>query len=46
MVGAMAIRARRGARGLTLIELVACTAIVMVLASMAIPVGKTWVKRR
>jgi general secretion pathway protein G len=46
MIGTAAMRARAGAKGLTLIELVSCTAIVMVLASMAIPVAKTWVKRR
>jgi len=38
---------RRGnERGLTLIELVCCSAIILVLASVAIPVAKTWVKRR
>jgi general secretion pathway protein G len=33
-------------RGLTLIELVCCSAIILVLASIAIPVANTWVKRR
>jgi general secretion pathway protein G len=33
-------------RGLTLIELVCCSAIIVVLASAAIPVANTWVKRR
>jgi general secretion pathway protein G len=37
---------RRGERGLTLVELVCCSAIVLVLASVAIPVANTWVKRR
>jgi general secretion pathway protein G len=38
---------RRGSeRGLTLIELVCCAAIILVLASVAIPVANTWVKRR
>ena len=38
---------RRGSeRGLTLIELVCCSAIVLVLASAAIPVANTWVKRQ
>jgi general secretion pathway protein G len=38
---------RRGnERGLTLIELVSCSAIILVLASVAIPVANTWVKRR
>jgi general secretion pathway protein G len=33
-------------RGLTLIELVCCSAIILVLAGAAIPVANTWVKRR
>lgn len=33
-------------RGLTLIELVCCSAIILVLAGAATPVAKTWVKRR
>jgi len=37
---------RRRQRGLTLIELVSCSAIILVLASVAIPVANTWVKRR
>jgi general secretion pathway protein G len=37
---------RRSQRGLTLIELVACSAIILVLASVAVPVANTWVKRR
>lgn len=38
---------RRGhERGLTLIELVCCSAIILVLAGVAIPVANTWVKRR
>jgi general secretion pathway protein G len=45
-----AMRARRhgagGERGLTLIELVCCSAIILVLASVAVPVANTWVKRR
>jgi general secretion pathway protein G len=39
-------RSRGRERGLTLIELVCCSAIILVLASVAIPVGNTWVKRR
>jgi general secretion pathway protein G len=39
-------RRRRGERGLTLVELVCCSAIVLVLASVAIPVANTWVKHR
>ncbi len=31
---------------MTLIELVCCSAIILVLASVAIPVANTWVKRR
>ena len=38
--------ARRGERGLTLVELVSCSAIILILAGMAIPVANTWVKRR
>ena len=41
-----ALRRRESERGLTLIELVCCSAIVLVLASAAIPVANTWVKRR
>lgn len=39
-------RGRRHEQGLTLIELVCCGAIIAVLAGAAIPVAKTWVKRR
>jgi general secretion pathway protein G len=39
-------RGREGRRGFTLIELVCCSAIILVLASAAIPVANTWVKRR
>ena len=39
-------RGRGGEQGLTLIELVCCAAIILVLASVAIPVANTWVKRR
>lgn len=40
-------RSSRGdERGLTLVELVCCSAIILVLASVAIPVANTWVKRR
>ena len=39
-------RKRRNERGLTLIELVCCSAIIIVLAGVAIPVANTWVKRR
>jgi len=39
-------RRRGNERGLTLIELVCCSAIILVLASVAIPVANTWVKRR
>jgi general secretion pathway protein G len=35
-----------GERGVTLIELVCCSAIILVLAGAAIPVANTWVKRR
>jgi len=37
---------RRRERGLTLIELVCCSAIIIILAGMAIPVANTWVKRK
>jgi general secretion pathway protein G len=37
---------RRSERGLTLIELVCCSAIILVLAGAAVPVANTWVKRR
>jgi general secretion pathway protein G len=43
---ASASRHGGGQRGLTLIELVCCSAIILVLASVAIPVANTWVKRR
>ena len=39
-------RPRVGERGLTLIELVCCSAIILVLAGAAVPVANTWVKRR
>ena len=39
-------RSRGHERGLTLIELVSCSAIILVLASVAVPVANTWVKRR
>ena len=39
-------RRRKNEWGLTLIELVSCSAIVLVLASVALPVANTWVKRR
>jgi general secretion pathway protein G len=39
-------RRRGNERGLTLIELVCCSAIILVLAGTAIPVANTWVKRR
>jgi len=39
-------RSRGNERGLTLIELVCCSAIILVLAGAAIPVANTWVKRR
>jgi general secretion pathway protein G len=43
----MTARHRRASeRGLTLIELVSCSAIIIVLASVAVPVANTWVKRR
>jgi general secretion pathway protein G len=31
--------------GLTLVELVCCSAIILVLASVAVPIANTWVKR-
>ena len=40
------MRKKRSQRGLTLIELVSCSAIILVLASVAVPVANTWVKRR
>jgi general secretion pathway protein G len=40
------MRKARSERGLTLIELVCCSAIVLVLAGAAVPVANTWVKRR
>jgi general secretion pathway protein G len=40
------MRKTRSERGLTLIELVCCSAIVLVLAGAAVPVANTWVKRR
>ena len=39
-------RRRNGARGVTLIELVSVTAVVLVLASLALPVANTAVKRQ
>jgi general secretion pathway protein G len=33
-------------RGLTLIELVCCSAIIMILAGAAVPVANSWVKRK
>lgn len=39
-------RRRSDQRGLTLVELVSCSAIIIVLASVAVPVANTWVKRR
>jgi len=39
-------RSRRGEAGVTLIELVCVTAIVLVLAGIALPVANTWVKRQ
>ena len=40
------LRTARSQRGLTLIELVCCSAIILVLAGAAVPVANTWVKRR
>lgn len=40
------MRRKRSERGLTLIELVCCSAIILVLAGAAMPVANTWVKRR
>ena len=37
---------RQRQRGLTLIELVACSAIILMVASVAVPVANTWVKSR
>lgn len=39
-------QAGRGARGLTLVELISVSAIVIVLAGVALPVANTMVKRR
>lgn len=39
-------RRHAGERGVTLVELVCCSAIILVLASAAVPVANTWVKRR
>ncbi len=36
---------RKGGAGVTLIELVCVTAIVLILASVALPVASTWVRR-
>jgi general secretion pathway protein G len=43
LIGGM--RRRRGARGVTLVELLAVTAIVLVLAGVAVPVARNAVKR-
>lgn len=40
------LSARGGERGVTLIELVCCAAIIAVLAGAAVPVANTYVKRR
>jgi len=40
------MRRRSDERGLTLIELVCCSAIIIVLAGVAVPVANTWIKRR
>lgn len=37
---------RRAERGVTLVELVSCTAIILLIASLAIPVAQTQVKRQ
>ena len=39
-------KGRADERGLTLIELVCCSAIIVVLAAVAVPVANTWVKRQ
>src|SRR5262245_25207548 len=46
MTGRRGRTGRRGERGLTLIELVCCSAILIILATVAMPVANTWVKRR
>src|SRR6185436_10702459 len=40
------VPSRAGSRGVTLVELVCVTAVVLVIAGIAIPVAKTFVKRR
>lgn len=42
----LVFRSSHAQRGLTLIELVCCSAIILVLAGAAVPVANTWVKRR
>lgn len=37
---------RAGERGLTLIELVCCSAIIIILATVAMPVANTWIKHQ
>ena len=39
-------RARRGQRGVTLVELVSVSAVLLVLASLTLPVANTMVKRK
>ena len=46
MIGSLRSRSRESARGVTLVELVACTAIVLVLASLALPVANNAIKRK
>ena len=40
------MRARRGSAGFTLVEVVCASAILLVLAGLAVPVGSTMVKRQ